>query len=132
MASPLASRSSADAAMISVCCSCRTRSSRPPVSAPGGRRLFRTEVAGRYHGRMNARRVRQPFDEVSARARKTPRIVVAGRMRASADSREAEITDLNRRRFLEIGGISAGGGLAFPALARAAVQRDLAVSGPDP
>jgi threonine aldolase len=33
------------------------------------------------------------------------------------------MTTMNRRRFLEVGGISAGGGLAFPGLARAA-QRD--------
>jgi threonine aldolase len=42
------------------------------------------------------------------------------------------MTRVNRRRFLEIGGISAGGGLAFPTLARAAAQRGRATGAADP
>ena len=42
------------------------------------------------------------------------------------------MTTVNRRRFLEIGGFGAGGGLALPHLAQAAAQRDRAAGVADP
>jgi threonine aldolase len=42
------------------------------------------------------------------------------------------MTTVNRRRFLEIGGLGAGGGLALPHLAHAAAQRDRSADVADP